>query len=207
MLIPIAGMCNRLYGTSNPVIQDRLTIGLWALATHAALWHPVYAANGWLGLALLFPALYAAMYGQRAPGKGKWFPHTGDTSNERESTSPVVDTVTGLFFGKYMGYTPAARALNYKTFATGFAWALTGTPKYAVIAIATGSLFPLYGIPAMIGVGLVYRYCFTKWPNIYSPDRKTIIRNSEVPQSEKYSGAYIGLVDATISAIILIAII
>jgi hypothetical protein len=78
----------------------------------------------------------------------------------------------------------------------GIAWAVCSVLKYAILAVLLGNPVALLGIPAMLAVGWIYKYCFQWFPNIIEND--TLVKDREVPHSEYATGAFIGIVDALV---------
>jgi hypothetical protein len=172
-------------------------MSMQGLALAAACYFLKDAPLVWIAVGTL--PLIGACWLVRVSGKGKWFPHAGDTSAERERLSPIVDTITAKILGHEYGSLATPHfAIKYKTLATGVAWVVSSIVKYAILAVMLGNPAALVGIPLMLLVGWIYKYCFKWWPNVV--ENGTLIKDREVPYSEWATGAFIGIVDAVIIA-------
>ena len=195
LLLPlIFAYTNREYGAGEKaILPDWASMSVQGMLLALACYLIAETPIAWAAIGIL--PLIGACWLVRVSGKGKWFPHAGDTSAERERLSPVVDTITAKILGaEYDSLATPGWAIKYKALATGVAWAVCSVLKYAILAVMLGNPIALVGIPAMLAVGWVYKYCFQWFPNVIENDK--LVKDREVPYSEWATGVFIGIIDA-----------
>jgi hypothetical protein len=130
-----------------------------------------------------------------SPGWGKWFPQIRDTHFEDEGLlgKYLIDPLTKKLVGyRYMSYTPDKEVIKYKIVALYLRFSLCSIPKYVAIGIITQSHLPLLGIFLSGLISLVYWAIF-----------ESIDDNTELAESEKYSGLYLSCVDILIILLVI----
>jgi hypothetical protein len=208
LLIPIFTWTNRQYGSDGKIIPNWVGMSIQGASLGGFIYlisHNIYAIY-------LIPLLIGGCYLMRVFGKGKGFPHPMNTSAEVERLSAVVEPIVNGIHGEYTHESAPDFAIKWKTTWTALAWSITSIVKYSVLAyIATP--FALLGVPAMLAIGWIYKYCFKWFPNVYKDVAETtalgtdgnlyvvkreggsLVESREIPTSEWGTGVYIGFVD------------
>lgn len=225
LLLPIIfAWTNRMFGSDKPLLPrwgsmlvQGASIGIVTTLLHKVSL-PFHIVTPLL-LIVTSILMFCGCYLVRVFGKGRWFPHALDTSQERERLSPIVDTITAKIEGEYTSDCTPEFAIKYKTLATGVAWSVCSALKYAILAVLLHNPMALLGIPAMLFIGDIYKYCFKWFPNEYGGKYVVVqmatpitpqimervgdvlVKDREIPYSEYATGFFIGLVDAGIIAV------
>jgi len=165
-------------------INKPVIYAIFTLFNTGLIGQAVILNGSWEFTVILYGVLmvYSSYFLGFSPSWGECFPWLKPTYGEK--FAPLVREITTKIKGyEYDQFTVDKKVIEWKTTAMSVRWSLYFSFKYAVFSALLLSPLPLVGILAMYQVGKIYRLCFY------------IEEKEPVEKAEKFTGAYILLVD------------